>query len=107
MSHTSYPYPQSTGGLTVAGNVPSLVREEEGGYQSFSSVLIDYIDLVNETLPKARAIVSLMEAEENNTPYGTLKQASTVVGDFIEDVLLAHKALQAEYYRSQRRERGK
>lgn len=105
MSHTTYTYPISTGGLTLAAGNPSQVGEEECEYRSFVSAFREYIDLVNEKLPQARAIVSLMEAEEHNTPDGTLKRASVTVGDFIDDVMLAGKALEAEYYREQRRNR--
>jgi hypothetical protein len=107
MSHTTYTYPMSTGGLMLAGDDPSCVREEEGEYRPFYRTFMEYIDLVNEKLPQVRAIISLMEAEEHNTPDGTLKQASLVIGEFIDDIALASKGLEAEYYREKRRNREK
>jgi hypothetical protein len=107
MSHTTTTYPISTRGLSLDDAAPWLVREEESEYHSFSRVLLDTIDLVSDKLPKARTVASLLLNRPHEQPEGTLVEASVIITDLIDDVMLAHKAMEAEYYREQERNRDK
>jgi hypothetical protein len=107
MSHATYTYPIRTGGLTLASDNPNCVREDETEYRTFRQTFIQYIDLLNEKLPKERAIISLMEADERNMADGVSKQANLLAGVLVDDIALASKALEAEYYRSVRRDEDK
>jgi len=96
MSEATYTYPR-TGGLALADNA-SFVREEGEEYRPFSSLLLDTIDIVNEKLPQARAVAYLMEARVE-PPEGTFQEAGALIARLIDDVMQAHKALDAARYR--------
>jgi len=80
------------------------VREEQGG-RPFSRVMLEYFELVDEKLPKARAIAYLMQADEHNTPDGTLEGVSGLVAALLDEVILARKAMEGECDRELRRKR--
>mgnify|MGYP001116309696 CR=1 FL=1 len=98
MSHETFLYPQSTGGLTLGNASCGQVREEGAEYRPFSSVLLEYVDLVNEKLPKAQAVAWLLR-DEHTGPQGTIDEASVLIAELIEEVVQANEAMWAQYQR--------
>lgn len=98
MSHTTTLYPLSTGGLTLGHDFPFTVREEQGECRPFSRILLEHSDLVEEKLPKVRTVALLLR-DPQQLPPGGLEEVGALIADLIDDVMLAHKALWAEYER--------
>jgi hypothetical protein len=96
MSHTTTLYPLSTGGLTLTGDSAFQVREEGPDYRPFSKVLLEYSDLVEEKLPQVRTVALLLR---DPLPPGGAEGLGALIADLIDDVMLAHKAMWAEYER--------
>lgn len=84
-SHTTCLYPLSIGGLALPGDSPARVREERDDYRPFSRTLTDYTDLVNEKLPKVRAVALLLR-EPQHLPPDSIEEAGVLIADFIDDV---------------------
>ncbi|WP_303905937.1 hypothetical protein [Thiohalomonas denitrificans] len=100
MSHMITLCPQSTGGLMLADNCFVQVHEEEGEYRPFSSALVEYTDLVDKKLPQIRALGWALESAEY-FPEGSIKDMGLLIIDLVDEVMLAQKAMWAEYNRRQ------
>lgn len=103
MSHETFVYPQSTGGL-IPGHASSVqVREEEGEYVPFSTVLLRYTDLLDQKLPQIRALGWLLEGAED-IQQTTARQTGLLIVDLVDEVMDAHRKMWAEYQRHRREE---
>ena len=96
MSHTTYTYPMPTGGLTLGHESPYEVREEGPEYAAFTGSYIDFVDVVDEKLPKARAIAWLLY-ENQLLDEDAIRQSSLAIVDYLDELRLAHKAMYEKY----------
>ena len=98
MSHTQLTYTQAQRVPTVADTNPRCVREEQGEYNTrpFPDGFVRYSDVVDNKLPKARAVAWLLH-EGALTDEQAIREAAFAIVDYIDDVLLAHKALYEQY----------
>jgi hypothetical protein len=102
MSHSKVVYPFFNHGRTDAA--PSLVGEQGAEYVSFRKSFLDYVELLDNALPKARAIAWLIH-EGNISHEETIKEASLAIVDYIDEVLVAHRDLYEKYTQTRDHER--
>lgn len=103
MSHRNVVYPFSEGDL-IRGDDPSLVGEEGAGYSGFRKSFLQYVDLVDNALPKAKAIAWLLH-DGDIAHEATVKEASLAIVDYIDEALAVHRELYEQYLQSRDRER--
>jgi len=98
MSHMTTTHPQSTTDLVPADAAPLWVREEEGEYNvgTFPGSFVAYSDLVDNKLPKARAIAWLIH-EGALTDEQAIREAAFAIVDYLDEIALAHKAQYEKY----------
>jgi len=104
MSHTTYTYPMPTGGLVLGAESPHQVREEGPEYDAFMRGFIDYTDLLNDKLPKARAIAWLLHDGEP-VHQETIQDAALAMVDLIDEVIQGHERLYGKFEQYRDRDR--
>ena len=104
MSHTIHTYPMPTGGLVLGSEAPWQVREEGEAYASFMKGFVDYTDLLNDKLPKARAIAWLLHDGEP-VHQETIQDAALAMVDLIDEVIQGHERLYGKFEQYRDRDR--
>lgn len=81
--------PPRSRGLTVVEGAGSRVHEEREEYRISLSDFVAFTDLVEEKLPKARAVAWLMQGA-SQVPPGTIEQAAALIVELVDEILDAH-----------------
>ena len=94
---------ESTGGLVLGADAASQVREEDEAYASFMKGFVEYTDVLNDKLPKARAIAWLLHSGEP-VHQETIQDAALTMVDLIDEVIQAHERLYRKFAQYRDRE---
>jgi hypothetical protein len=93
-------------GLTVVEGAGSRVRDDREEYRVSPSDFVAFADLVEDKLPKARAVAWLMQGAASQVPPETIQHAAAIVVELIDEVLEAQNT-QWETFQRHRDEKQK